>query len=238
MTPDLAEKLQELQRIRAEHGEAAFQAALTEYAQEVIESGAIPSFAGAASNYVKNYQEEQSKAQEAATARRQQNDEAAQRMERKPLEVESDQGFLALLQKSMPGMRSQAQFNAFMTGFEALRGVMDGIFSGHPEAIQKYREALLKSLDAAQQVTDLTEKLTDVPEAATSKLAEDFKKPPYQFSEYDTQRALMSELEGLTTLDALTRWWTSNRQRIDEVRSPMLRNPLIDAVRAKKEALT
>ena len=138
----------------------------------------------------------------------------------------------------MPGLKSQAQFNAFMASFDALRGVMNSIFTGDTKAEKEFLDGLMQSIDAARKMTELTDKLHDVPEASESRLADEFKNPPRQFGEYDLQRALMTELAGIGTAADLQRWWAENRKRIDDVVSPSLRNPLIDAVRDKKSKLT
>ena len=149
----------------------------------------------------------------------------------------NDEAMLAAIRQQVPALKSQAQFNVFMAGLEALRGLMNAIFAQNAAGEQQFREALETSLTAARQATEVTLKLEEVPEAATSKAAEEFKRPPAQFGEYDTQRALLSDLEGLGTVEALTEWYTKNRARIDEVVSASLRNPLLDAIRARKTTL-
>ena len=148
-------------------------------------------------------------------------------------EYDKDKFFQALKQQ-LPALKSQAQFNTFQAAFEAFRAVMNAIFSDLPPVEKVARETLDQAFDAARMATRLTHQLTDVPEAATGKLADEFKQPPAEFSEYDEQRQLLSELAQLPTLQALTVWWNSVRARIDRVKSPMLRNPLIDACREKK----
>lgn len=152
-----------------------------------------------------------------------------------PTEQEQAQFFKAL-QQQLPGLKSQAQFNTFQAAFEAFRGVMNAIFEGKPDVEKAAKGALTSAFEAAHKVTDLTEKLADSPEAATSKAAEEFKQPPAEFDEYDRQRTLMSELAQIKTHDDLRAWWSDNRDRIDRVKSPSLRNPLLDLVREKKVA--
>lgn len=146
--------------------------------------------------------------------------------------------FMAALQQQMPALKSQAQFNAFMASFEALRAVANGIFAQDVAAASRARAALDTSFEALKKVTEVTLKLEEVPEAATSKAAEDFKRPPAQFGEYDVQRQLLSELEHLPTVSALNEWYVANRGKIDTVVSPTLRNPLLDAIRARKLSMS
>ena len=232
------EMLQRFAKIREEQGEAAFEAAVSEYANKAIESGDtsfIPGMTDAAFGEFQKAQEAYRAAQEEAKPQREAVAENMKNARR--TEAEMDQGFLRVIQKSIPAMKSQAQFNAFMASFEALRGVMNAIFARDEKTERELLDALAKSIDAARKMTDITERLREVPEAAESKLADEFKNPPRQFGEYDLQRGLLSELAQVDSLEALQRWWAENRRRIDDVVSPSLRNPLIDAVRAKKEAL-
>jgi hypothetical protein len=152
-----------------------------------------------------------------------------------PESVDQEKFFKAL-QQQLPGLKSQAQFTAFNAAFEAFRGVMNGIFEDKPELEKAARDALESAFKAAKQVTELTARLTEDPEAATSKAAEEFKQPPAEFGEYDEQRKLMSELAGIQTHRDLMDWYKTNKPRLDRVKSPSLRNPLIDAIRERKVA--
>jgi hypothetical protein len=152
--------------------------------------------------------------------------------------AEVDGMFVKALQLSMPGLRTQAQFNAFSAAFDALRTAANGIFERDVTKALQGREALLKALDTLDTVTDVSEKLREVPEAATSAAAEEFKRPPSEFGEYDLQKQLFTELSILATTEDLVIWYTENRGRIDKVRSQTLRNGLLDAIREKKVYLS
>lgn len=233
-----ADILQQFAKIRSEQGEAAFEEAVRDYANKAVESGEdfLPGMTNAAFAEFQKVQEAYREAQEKAKPQR---DAAAENLKNaRRTEAEQDQGFLRVIQQSIPAMKSQAQFNAFMAAFEALRGTMNAIFAKDEKAEKEFLEALSKGIDAARKMTDITDRLHEVPEASENKLADEFKKPPRQFGEYDLQRTLMSELAQINRLEDLQRWWTENRKRIDDVVSPSLRNPLIDAVRDKKKALT
>jgi hypothetical protein len=149
-----------------------------------------------------------------------------------------DQMMVEALRQQMPGIQTQAQFNLFMTAFDALRLFLNSTFLNQKEAADKAREALNQALDAASKVTELSEKLSEVPEAATSKAAEDYKQPPLQFQEYDVQKGLLTELIMITTSEQFEQWYIANRGRIDQVVSAHYRNPLFDAIRAKKASFT
>jgi hypothetical protein len=142
--------------------------------------------------------------------------------------------FFKALQQQLPALKSQAHFTAFQAAFEAFRGVMNAIFEGNPITEGQCMDALNKAFDVSKKMTEMTNKLADVPEAATSKAAEEFKQPPAEFSEYDDARALMTELAHIEKLGPLNEWYQTNRARIDRVRSPSVRNPLLDAIRERK----
>ena len=144
--------------------------------------------------------------------------------------------FFKALQQQLPSVKSQAQFNTFQAAFEAFRAVMNSIFESQPPVEKVARETLDQAFEAARMATRLTHQLTDVPEAATGKLAEDFKTSPAEFAEYDVHRALLSELAQLPGLRELTDWYYANRARIDCVKSSTLRNPLLDNIRERKLA--
>ncbi len=230
------EVLQGFAKIREEQGEAAFEAAVREYAGKAIDEGSVDFLPGMAGAAFAEYRKAQEAYQEAQAKSRSERDAVAENLKQPGQEV--DQAFLLAMQKSIPAMRSQAQFTAFMAAFDALRGAMNAIFGGQAGAEKEYLEGLAKAIDVARKVTDVTDRLRDVPEAAESKLADEFKQPPREFGEYDLQRALLTELAGIDHLEGLQRWWVGNRQRIDKVVSPSLRNPLIDAIRETKNNLT
>lgn len=234
---DFSEKLKELNKLRQEKGDAAFEEAVRSYAEEVVEGNGGVDFSGAIGEMLQGFTKDREDYEKAAKARAEAQNKKAEEMRSWGSEFTGNQEFLGAIKQSLPAMRSQVQFNVFMAGFDAYRGVLNSIFAKDARAEAEFRDALHKSFEVARQTTDLTERLTDVPEAAGSKLADEYRTPPRQFGEYDVQRSLLTELESLSDLDALTRWWAENRKRIDEVVSPNLRNPLIDAVREKKKKL-
>ena len=230
---DMNEMLQHFAKIREEQGEEAFEEEVQKYASKALEDGVFP---GMPEDILKDFKSSQREYEEAVAKKRAASNAKAEQL-KQDQPTETDPAMLRVIQQSLPGLKSQAQFNTFMVAFDALKGMMNAIFEGNKTSEDEYRKAFDQSLDAAKKVTDITEKLSDVPEAAGSKLADEFRNPPRQFGEYDVQKALLLELSQISALDDLTRWWAENRQRIDQVVSPSLRNPLIDAVRVKKAAL-
>ncbi len=138
----------------------------------------------------------------------------------------------------MPGMKTQAQLTAFRAAFDGFEAVVNNIFSGDPAREVEARKLLDQAFLACKQATDISRKLADVPEAATSKAAEEFKKAPAEFAEYDVQQRLLGELGKLVTLDDLTAWYEESRPLRSSVKSQSLRDILHDAIRSRKLALT
>ena len=152
--------------------------------------------------------------------------------------TEVPNAFAEALRSQLPGLQSKAQANAFMVSFEAYRAVVNAILSGHMDKELQARETLSASFNTIRQATEITNKLREVPEAATSLASDEFRTAPAQWTEYDKQRKLLNELEGLRSLSDLSDWWKTNRKRIDEIQTPGLRNPLLDLVRSKKVSLS
>lgn len=140
--------------------------------------------------------------------------------------------------KRMPGMKTQAQFTAFRATFEAFEAVCNSIFNVNAEKEAESRKILDQAFLACKQATDISIKLEAVPEAATSKAAEEFKKAPDEFQEFDVQQALLGELGRVVSLDDLKVWYAETKVRRDSVKSQSLRDILIDAIRNRKMALT
>lgn len=148
----------------------------------------------------------------------------------------NNDAFAEAMRQQLPGLKNKAQLTAFMASFEAYREMVNILLGSGGNEI-KAMEVLHMSFDAIRKATDISNKLRDVPEAATSTASDDFRSEPTNWEEYDKQRKLLSELEGLTTFDSLNLWYTTNRKRIDEVTTASLRNPLLDSIREKKETL-
>lgn len=149
-----------------------------------------------------------------------------------------EQVMMQAIRQAMPGVQTQAQFNVVLAAFDAVKVTLNAIFLGDKARAEKGREAIQQAIETAEKVTDLSSKLGHVPEAATSKAAEEFKNPPAQFTEYDTYKGLIGELEVLASGSELSQWYTTNRARIDRVISQSLRNQLFDSIRQKQTTLS
>lgn len=154
-----------------------------------------------------------------------------------PVTPEMEKMMAAAIQQQVPACRTQAQYNSFMAAFDAFRFYINAIFVGQAEGIDAAKKTFDMALEVAKGVTEISEKLRDVPEAALGPEADAFKNPPTKFTEYDTQKQLMMELQKIGTTEELTTWYQTNRARIEGVASQDLRNPLMDLIREKKNAL-
>lgn len=145
---------------------------------------------------------------------------------------------LSELRKLVPGIRTQAQFDIFMAGFQALTLGMQAAFHGDRSQVETSKTALTSTLDLALQATDLAQKLEDVGEAANGEEADRHKKEPKEFSEIATQEALLQELSSIATVASLREWYQENRVRFEQLQTPTMRNSFFDAVRARHSELS
>jgi hypothetical protein len=148
-----------------------------------------------------------------------------------------EEAMLNMLRQQLPNLRTQAQFNIFNAGFDALRVALDSAFGGDTAKFEKAKQALLQVFDLAHQSKVMADKLQDLPEAATSKEAEEHKGPPKQFHEYDIQAKLLFELAHLRSTGELTKWYEDSKADLEKVVSQTLRNTLFDEIRKKKAQL-
>lgn len=143
-----------------------------------------------------------------------------------------------LLKRQMPGIKSQAQYDAVTGALDAVRLVLNAILEQNYTQEAQGRKGLEMAFEAARQATILTDKLEEVPEAATSEASEVFKTAPAQFEEADIQKGLLFELKNLSTLAELNTWYIDTKPYRDRVVTSKLRNTLLDAIRAKKGNLS
>ena len=209
--------LNHLKSIREKHGDEAYtQAARSVAAQFLAQGGQMEVFAREAFKDVVDFDT----------------------LEAEKAQMPADNPILSAIRQQVPGIKTQAQFNVFMAAFDALRVTMDAIFQGNPSNETRGRDALMAALNTAHKVTEVTEKLKDIPEAAVSRAAAEFKDPPKQFTEVSEQKALLDELQGITSLADLNAWYVDKSDRISRVYSQSLRNALFDAIRDKKTSFS
>lgn len=152
--------------------------------------------------------------------------------------TDQEQLMADMLRSQMPGIKTQAQYNAVLGALDAVRLILNAILIGSVSQALKGREALEMAFDLTAKATEVSKKLEEVPEAATSNMAAEFKNPPAQFHEYDHQRQLLTELETIADVDGLNAWYASTKDRRDKIVTQGLRNILMDSIRAKKASLT
>jgi hypothetical protein len=141
-----------------------------------------------------------------------------------------------LLRRQMPGIKTQAQYDAVVGALEAVREILNAILGGDAAQEERGRAVLDRAFEAARWATDITVKLSDVPEAATSEDSKIFKESPAQFHELDDQRRLLAELEALGSMEDLNAWYADTKPRRDKVVNQEIRNELLDAIRAKRNS--
>lgn len=137
------------------------------------------------------------------------------------------------MRRHMPGIKSQAQFDAVMTALEATKEILGAILDQDAAREELATTALQAALEVARKATELHGRLSEVPEGALSEAAAPFINAPAP-----EQSELLSQLEAITTMDQLTAWYAFTKGQRDLIKTQSLRNELLDAIRAKKNALT
>lgn len=141
------------------------------------------------------------------------------------------------LRQSMPSMKTQAQFTAFMATFDSLRLLCDSICSEDTAREAQSRETFERALGAVRTATELGRKFEDIPVESRGTASNPFTNPPTEFSEYDIQKKLLSELSRITGKGELNEWYVATKANRDRVVSQTLRNVLMDSIREKNSVL-
>jgi hypothetical protein len=142
------------------------------------------------------------------------------------------------MRKSIPELRTQVQFTAFMAGFDAFRFMCNSIFGSHSSLEEQAKEALDKSFEAMRVATKLSNQFQEIPAEDRSPSSNQFIENPLQFSEYDTQKKLLSDLNQVTSTIGLNEWYQRTKDDREKVISQSLRNILFDAIRCKRDDLS
>ncbi len=230
----LGSAINELNRIRREQGEDVYREAAKNMAKMCLaRGGKVAQFARVALGEIVDFDAVERELNDRAASYRQEPEPEPPKPP-PPEAPPADEAMAKAIMGQVPGCETQAQFNAMMAAFDALRLLLAAIFTGNKASEVESHKALAKAIEVAVTATDISHKLRDVPEAATSKGSEEFKQPPKQFHEHDVQRELLNELATINRMDALNEWYASNRTRMDQVVSVSLRNVLFDAIKAKK----
>jgi hypothetical protein len=143
-----------------------------------------------------------------------------------------------LVKTYLPAINTQAEYDAVVGAFGALRNNIAAILSGDKERSTQADALMGAALSAVRMAKEGSDKLREVPEAATSEASEAFKVAPKQFVEDDVLQRLLDGLTAITEHDAFTVWYRETRVEREGVVTPALRNKLYDAIRAKKLALS
>jgi hypothetical protein len=141
------------------------------------------------------------------------------------------------MRQSMPELKTQVQFSAFMAGFDSFRLLSNSIFASDSVGEEQARGAFEKALEAMRVATKLSNQFQEIPVEERGPSASQFVEAPLQFGEYDIQKKPMLDLELLTSADALNEWYQRTKDEREKVTSQSLRNVLFDAIRCKRDDL-
>jgi hypothetical protein len=154
-----------------------------------------------------------------------------------PTAPRTEQLVAEAFKSQMPGIKSQAQYDAAVGALEATRLVINSLLNVDRRGELDAQRALELAFDAVRKATELTRKLEEAPEAATSDAAKQFKDAPAQYQEVEIHSQLTLELQLIRSVGALNDWYASTRDRRDKIVTQSMRNELLDAIRAKRNAL-
>ena len=140
------------------------------------------------------------------------------------------------LQALMPSIRTKTQQDVAFMCFEALRGVLDGCFTGNLTEANLAKEALDKAVDLAFKVHLVEEQVEQIPEEQRSAEAQRFITPVTR-DDQDVE-TLLQELGEIDSMEGLQVWYSATKTRRDGVEGQALRDKLFGAIRAKKGALS
>ena len=134
----------------------------------------------------------------------------------------------------MPNLKTQAQFDLFMRGFDALQLCLNAVYGRDETTAAQARKALDQILELAPQLAEISEKLEGTPEATSNSA---FTGAPKEFSESEKADRLLADLESLKTRDSLIQWYRETEGTRNELITQSVRNRVFDAIRAHKKAL-
>ena len=142
------------------------------------------------------------------------------------------------MKQSMPELKTQVQFTAFMAGFDAFRLLCNSIFASDKALEEQSLEALEKALESMRVATKLSNQFQEIPENERSPSASQFVETPLQFGAYDLQKKLLLELNRLTSTEDLNAWYLNTKDEREKVVSQSLRNILFDEIRVRRDFLS
>lgn len=148
------------------------------------------------------------------------------------------QDLISAIRTHVPNIRTQAQLDLFMSAFNALALTFDLYYAPVPdeESAERARNALNTGLDLAKKLRDMSSQVGEIPPEQRSKDAEAFVAAPKEFTEIEEQRRLLAELDAVKSLAELNAWYNTNRQRMESIVTLVYRNELFDSIREKKGA--
>jgi hypothetical protein len=139
------------------------------------------------------------------------------------------------IEQEMPNCKTQAHFDLVLEAWTALKVYLDSAYGFDRERAEQARAGLNRLLDLAPQVAAAHAKLEENPEATTNR---DYLEPARELSEHQKQQTLMTELQGIDSMERLQTWYATVKPALDSIVSQKLRDDLFDAIRMKKRALS
>jgi len=225
-TARLDEVVAHLDKIREEHGDQAYQTARLALAKQLVMGPNGEEF----------LQRAWPDLDVAEVRRLAEGDQKAKQAKAQQGQL-PEQVMVNMMKDQIPNLKTQGQFDLFMTAFNALREHLNSVFGGDADGAQRTRAALIQTLDLAPKLTEMAERLQEIPEEEQSDDAKNFAAPPKQFDEQAVFQNLMVELEQIETFEKLQQWYAAKREQMDRIVDQKLRDKLFDCVRHRRQAL-
>ena len=149
-----------------------------------------------------------------------------------------EQMMVQMMRDQIPNLKTQGQFDLFMTAFNALQQHLNAVFGGHQDVADQTRASLNKTLDLAPKLTEVGELIKEVPVDQQSEEAQAFTGTPKQFDQHAVFQSLMGELEQMESFEKLQQWYGAKREQMDRIVDQSLRDKLFDRVRHRRQDLS
>ena len=143
--------------------------------------------------------------------------------------------FRVSLQSLMSCIKTETQQDVALMCFKALRGVLEGCFTGNLVEANLAKSTLEQAVGLAFKVHLVGEQVEQIPEEQRSTNAQRFVTPVGQDSSIVEE--LLGKLDKVNSKESLQAWYSATEGRRNQVGDQEQRNKLYDAIRAKKGSL-
>lgn len=141
----------------------------------------------------------------------------------------------AALKNSIPNLATEAEMELVMTAMDALRLASNLYLGGDVTGGDAAKNGLLMILEVMQRAKVVQDSADlDVPNVSGK-----YTKPPEDFHTDDPEvQAILAEVEGITSMEALQVMYDTAQERVAQIRDSKSRGAIYQAITEKKKALS